>query len=175
VKFISLLLNSHLWWSPSLPSTWCIAFILADKIRSMRKCGVIGKLTDFHNTNCRKKVNSVYVRSRLAIGMYLFVSYFLSWLSQRLTFGMRYTTQRFKTQEKFFCFECGTYLSKEDMSVSVAGWFGVCKICSEVCDHFIQFRNKYWPVVSMWNYLDFWLYQESFSELLFYVRLTSIE
>ena len=141
----------------------------------MTKCDVIGKLTDLLNIYYMKKVNSVSVRCPLVVEMYLFISYLLSCVSQRLIIIKINTIQRLKRQEKFFCFECGLDLSQEDMSISVAGWFGVCKICSEVCDNFIQFRNKYWPVVSMWNYLDFWLYQESFSELLFYVRLTSIE
>jgi hypothetical protein len=41
------------------------------------------------------------------------------------------TIQRLKRQEKFFCFECGLYSSQEDMSISVAGWFGVCRLCNE--------------------------------------------
>lgn len=77
-----------------------------------------------------KKINSVSVRCLLVIGIYQFVSYFLSCLSQRLIFSMIYAIQRLKTQEKFFCFECGMNLSQEEMSISVAGWFGVCRLCN---------------------------------------------
>ena len=52
-------------------------------------------------------------------------------LSQRLIIIKINTIQRLKRQEKFFCFECGLYLSQEDMSISVAGWFGVCRLCNE--------------------------------------------
>ena len=128
--------------SPSLPWTWCIAFILAYKIKNMTKCDVIGKLTDLLDINYMKKVNSASV-SRVVIGIYLFISYFLSWLSQRLIIIKINTIKRLKIQEKFFCFECGMYLSQEDMSISVAGWFGVCRLCNEACDHFTQFRNKF--------------------------------
>lgn len=109
----------------------------------MTKCDVIGKLTDLLNINYMKKVNSVSVRCRVVIGIYLFISYFLSCLSQRLIIIKINTIQRLKGQEKFFCFECGMYLSQEDMSISVAGWFGVCRLCNEACDHFTQFRNKF--------------------------------
>ena len=109
----------------------------------MTKRDVIGELTDLLNINYMKKVNSVSVRCRHVIGINLFISYFLSCLSQRLIFSIIYAIQRFKTQEKFFCFECGMYLSQEDMSISVAGWFGVCRLCNEACDHFPQFRNKF--------------------------------
>ena len=131
MRFISLLLNSNLWWSPSLPFTWCIGFILAHKIRSMTKCDVIGKLTNLLDINFMKKVNSVYVRCPLVIEIYLFFSYLLSCASQRLIIIKINTIQRLKRQEKFFCFECGLYLSEEDMSISVAGWFGVCRLCNE--------------------------------------------
>ena len=105
----------------------------------MTKCDVIGKLTELLNINYMKKVNSVSV-SRVVIGIYLFI---LSCLSQRLIIIKINTIQRLKRQEKFFCFECGLYLSQEDMSISVAGWFGVCRLCNEACDHFTQFRNKF--------------------------------
>ena len=108
----------------------------------MTTCDVIGKLTDLLNINYMKKINSVYVRSRLLIGIYLFISYFLSCVSRRLIAIKINTIQRFKRQEKFFCFECGMYLSQEDMSISVAGWFGVCRLCNGTCDHCTQFKNK---------------------------------
>ena len=97
----------------------------------MTKCGVIGKLTDLLNVNYMKKINSVSVRCRPVIGIHLFISDFLYRLSQRLIVIKIYTVQRLKRQEKFFCFECGMYLSQEDMSISVAGWFGVCRLCNE--------------------------------------------
>ena len=97
----------------------------------MTKCGVIGKLTDLLNINYMKKINSVSVRCRPVIGIHLFISDFLYRLSQRLIVIKIYTVQRLKRQEKFFCFECGMYLSQEDMSISVAGWFGVCRLCNE--------------------------------------------
>ncbi len=109
----------------------------------MTKFDVIGKLTDLLNINHMKKVNLMSVSCRLVIGIYLSISYFLSCLSQRMIFSMIYAIQRLKTQEKFFCFECGMYLSQEDMSISVADWFGVCRLCNEACDHFTQLRNKF--------------------------------
>ena len=104
----------------------------------MTTCDVIRKLTDLFNINHMKKVNSVYVRSRLLIGIYLFISYFLSCVSRRLIAIKINTIQRFKRQEKFFCFECGRYLSQEEMSVSVADWFGVCRLCNGAYDHCTQ-------------------------------------
>ena len=109
----------------------------------MTTCDVIGKLTDLLNINNMKKINSVYVISRLLIGIYLLISYFLSCVSRRLIDIKINTIQRFKRQEKFFCFECGKYLSPEDMSISVAGWFGVCRLCDGTCDHCTQFKNKF--------------------------------
>lgn len=109
----------------------------------MTTCDVIGKLSDLLIINYVKKVDSVFVRCRLAIGIYLFVSYFLSCVSRRLIANKINTIQRLKRQEKFFCFECGMNLSEEDMSISVAGWFGVCRLCKEACDHLTQFRNKF--------------------------------
>ena len=90
-----------------------------------------------------KKVNSVSVRCPLVIEIYLFISYLLSCVSERLIIIKINTIQRLKRQEKFFCFECGMYLSQKDMSISVAGWFGVCRLCNEACDHLTQFRNKF--------------------------------
>ena len=97
----------------------------------MTKCDVIGKLTNLLDINYMKKINSVSVRCRPVIGIHLFISDFLYRLSQRLIVIKIYTVQRLKRQEKFFCFECGMYLSQEDMSISVAGWFGVCRLCNE--------------------------------------------
>jgi len=97
----------------------------------MTKYDVIGKLTNLLDIDYMKKVNSVSVRCPLVIGIYLFISYLLSCVSQRLIIIKINTIQRLKRQEKFFCFECGLYLPQEDMSISVAGWFGVCRLCNE--------------------------------------------
>src|SRR4029079_58483 len=101
------------------------------KLKIVTTCDVIGKLSDLLNIYYMKKVNSVSVRCPLVIEMYLFISYLLSCVSQRLIIIKINTIQRLKRQEKFFCFECGLDLSQEDMSISVAGWFGVCRLCNE--------------------------------------------
>lgn len=33
-------------------------------------------------------------------------------------------------EKRYFCFECGTNVIEDKMENRIAGWFGICKRCS---------------------------------------------
>ncbi|HMG38103.1 MAG TPA: hypothetical protein VK566_02880 [Nitrososphaeraceae archaeon] len=33
-------------------------------------------------------------------------------------------------EKRYFCFECGTNVIEDKMENKIAGWFGICKRCS---------------------------------------------
>ncbi len=101
------------------------------------------KLTDLLYFNSMKRVNPLSIRCNLLIEIHLSVSFLLSWVSQRLTTIIANGFQRFRMQEKFFCFECGMYFPEVEMRNTVGGWFGVCRLCNVVCKHPTEFRSKF--------------------------------
>ena len=35
-------------------------------------------------------------------------------------------------EKRYFCFECGTNVIEDKMENRIAGWFGICKRCSNI-------------------------------------------
>jgi DNA-directed RNA polymerase subunit RPC12/RpoP len=46
-------------------------------------------------------------------------------------------------EKRYFCFECGTNVIEDKMENRIAGWFGICKRCSNDNSYsYINNNNK---------------------------------
>jgi len=46
-------------------------------------------------------------------------------------------------EKRYFCFECGTNVIEDKMENRIAGWFGICKRCSNINNNsYINNYNK---------------------------------
>ena len=46
-------------------------------------------------------------------------------------------------EKRYFCFECGTNVIEDKMKNRIAGWFGICKRCSNINNNsYINNYNK---------------------------------
>ena len=47
-------------------------------------------------------------------------------------------------EKRYFCFECGTNVIEDKMENRIAGWFGICKRCSNnyISYSYINNNNK---------------------------------
>ena len=46
-------------------------------------------------------------------------------------------------EKRYFCFECGTNVIEHKMANRIAGWFGICKICSNNNEYINNNKMKY--------------------------------
>ena len=46
-------------------------------------------------------------------------------------------------EKRYFCFECGTNVIEDKMENRIAGWFGICKRCSNRSSSSSSSSNSY--------------------------------
>ena len=44
-------------------------------------------------------------------------------------------------EKRYFCFECGTNVIEHKMENRIAGWFGICKRCSNNSNSYVYINN----------------------------------